>query len=472
MNKTLYSQIAAKIAEQIENEVYLPGDKLPSIRKACQQFKVSVSTIQQAYTQLENLYLAEARPQSGYYVLAQNENLTEEPEMTDTGTPIPVSVNDGIFQVIKETEKFKYNFGAAYPHPDFLPVAQLQKTIRKISRHYLKEVLTTGSSIDVNLLLRRQLAQRMTYAGCQLSAADIVTTSGCKDALSLCLNAVAKKGDIIAIESPAFPGLLQTIEALEMNALEIPTHPKEGISIDALKLALEQWPIKACALIPTYNNPLGSSMPEDNRKALIELLKMREIPLIEDDLFGDLGTYGRRANALKSYDRDGLVLNCSSVSKSLGPGLKVGWISPGRYLKKIQKLKFLNSVTESTLSQMIVAEYFATGNYDKHIRRIRNIYAQNRKLMAACILEHFPKGTTISNPSGGYMLWVGLPAGFNTWKLYNLAIKDKISFLPGILFSPTGKYNNFLRLNAAIPWNSETKNAIIKLAKLSSQAID
>jgi DNA-binding transcriptional MocR family regulator len=268
------------------------------------------------------------------------------------------------------------------------------------------------------------------------------------------------------VESPTFPGLLQIIELLGMKALEIPTDPATGISLSALDLALEQWPVKACALVPTYNNPLGFSMEQDRRKELLEILKSHEVPLIEDDLFGDLNHRGARPTACKAHDTDGLVMYCSSVSKSLGGGLRVGWTCPGRYTETVRRRKALQGVSGPALNQMLVAEYLATGRYERHTRQLSGHYARNTERIVKAVRDQFPQGTRVRQPEGGYMLWVALPGPVDSWELYRQVASKQISLMPGILFSATGRYTSHLRLSAAMPWRHEVDMALAQIGEM------
>ena len=468
MKHTLYNKIANIIAEQIYNETYLSGDKLPSIRTASQQFSTSPTTIQQAYRELENTGLIKAVPQSGYYVRQQlvPTHAFKDNEI-ETSAPIDVSLSKTALNIFEECgQPGLINLGTAFAHSDFLPLAQLQRIFGRLARFNIRDIVTASFSVG-HEGLRRQVAQRLTGIGCEILPQDVIITNGCQDALSLCLSAVAKAGDTIAIETPTFPGLLQSIESLGMKALEIPTHPKHGISLEALELAIQQWPVKACALVPAFNNPLGSNMPAENKQYLVELLLKYQIPLIEDDLFGDIHFSGTRVPAAKSFDKEGMVLYCSSVSKSLGSGLRVGWTCPGKYFKTIKELKAYRDINGPPLEQMAVAEFMANGSYDRHIRNIRKTYMRQTQLFSSAIINYFPEGTTISQPEGGYILWVRLPDNKNSWDLYKKAIKEHIAIIPGELCSATNRYQSFFRLNVAVPWDTVTEQAIIKLGKLA-----
>lgn len=465
----LYEQVAARLIHQVDKGVYQPGERVLSVREASKQFKVSISTVVEAYRMLENRGVIEARPQSGFYVRAQQWQAPEEPEMSRPSLkPSVVSGGELAMTVLQASNRPDIvQLGVAAPHPSFLPVRELNRIISGLAR----QDDDRGMRYDFppgNRELRIQIARRMAAAGCDVSPDEIVTTSGCQEALRLCLRVVADQGDTVAIESPAFYGTLQAIEALGMRALEIPTHPREGISLDALKLALEQWKVAAVMLVPSFSNPLGACMPEENRRRLVRLLAAQDIPLLEDDIYGDLGFDASRPNALKAYDRKGTVLYCSSFSKTLAPGMRVGWAVPGRYRDQVAHRKYVSSMATATLPQMAIAEYLAQGGYERYLRRVRVVYAQQSQRMVEAIVRYFPAGTRVTRPSGGFLLWVELPSTLDALALHRHALEKGVSIAPGPLFSATGKYRNFIRLSCALPWDEKLDRALVTLGGLAA----
>jgi DNA-binding transcriptional MocR family regulator len=463
----LYEDVAGRVALLVEKGALRAGDKVPSVRKLSRQQKVSIATVLQAYRLLENQGVIEARPQSGYYVRALCLRPPAEPEMSKPApSATKVSVGDLAVQVIKATrDPSLVRLGAALPSPELLPTQQLNRAMTSLGRRFPQ----AGNSYDAppgNTALRTQVARRAVEAGCILSPDDIVTTCGCQEALNLCLRAVAKPGDTIAIESPTFYGILQIIEMLGMRALEIPTHPRDGISLEALGYALESHPIKACLFTPNFNNPMGSCMPEASKERLVAMLAQREIPLIEDDIYGDLGFAPQRPKTCKSFDKQGLVLLCDSFSKTLAPGYRVGWTAPGRYQAQVEHLKFVSSIATATLPQMAIADFLANGGYDHHLRKVRRLYAQKVQQMTQAITKYFPEATRVTRPAGGHVLWVELPPHINSLELYRRALAAKISIAPGPIFSAKQKYQNFIRLNCGNPWSEVIENALIKLGQL------
>ena len=303
-------------------------------------------------------------------------------------------------------------------------------------------------------------------SGCTLSPEEIVMTCGCQEALNLGLRAVARPGDTIAIESPTYYGILQIIESLGMKACEIPTFPRHGVCLDELVKRLDSCRIKACVFSLNYSNPLGSCMPDEKKRRLVKILAERQIPLIEDDLYGNLSHSPQRPKTAKAFDREGLVLLCDSFSKTLAPGSRVGWTAPGRFRTQVEHLKFISSIGTPTLSQMAIAEFLANGGYEHHLRKLRRIYAEQVQLVTEAITRYFPEGTKVTRPTGGYVLWVELPPPVNSLELFHRAMAEKISIAPGPIFSPQQKYQNFIRLSCGSRWTEAADQALLKLGQI------
>ncbi len=464
----LYEEIARQLTDRIDQDLYLPGDRIPGVRKLSQQFGVSISTVVQAQRLLEDEGRIEARPRSGYYIRTQPWPVPEPPTLSRPSTrPTPVTGQALVLRLVQTTNDPGFvQLGAAVPHSSFLPTRAVQRSLSSIVRKYGNE-LSTYQFPPGNPELRRQIAHRMAEAGCQVSPDDIIVTSGCQEALTLSLQTIAGPGDIIAIESPAFYGLLQAIETLGMKALEIPTDPHTGISLAALSLALEKWPVKACALVPNFSNPLGCTMPDENKQALMALLTQSGIPLIEDDIYGDLGFEGKRPRAVSAFDQDDRVLYCSSFSKSLSPGLRIGWVVPGKYREKIEYRKYVTTLATPTLPQYAIADFLKQGGYNRYLRQVRRDYQRQVSIMIRAIGKYFPEGTRVTQPQGGFVIWVELPRKVDSLKLCQQALVQRISIAPGQIFSATQKYRNFIRLNCAQPWNDTLEHAMITLGRMA-----
>ncbi|HSW53170.1 MAG TPA: PLP-dependent aminotransferase family protein [Sulfuricaulis sp.] len=466
----LYEQVAQKLQEQVANGVYRQGERVPSVRRLSDQLEVSISTVVEAYRRLESRGVLEARPQSGYYVRTRLWQPPAQPEISrPASSPTSVSVSALALKVLRASRDPEVlQLGVAVPHPSLLPTRALNGILARIARRNTEK----GDGYDFppgSLELRRQVARRALDAGCTLSPDDIVTTSGCQEALSLCLRAVARAGDTVAIESPAFYGTLQTIEQMGLKAIEIPTCPRKGISIEALRLALDRWKIKACLVVPNFSNPTGAVMPDERKKRLVQLLAEHEVPLIEDDICGDLAHSAPRPKAAKSYDRKGLVMLCSSFSKTLAPGYRVGWVAPGRWREQIEHLKYVNTMATATLPQLAIAEFLEHGNYDHYLRKTRARYAQGIERMTHAVARYFPDGTRVTQPAGGFVLWVEMPKAVDALELHRRALARKILVAPGPLFSPKQAYRNCIRLTCALPWDERLERALVTLGRLAGE---
>lgn len=463
----LYEQVAERITRLIDEGTLRPGERIPSVRKLQTQQQISISTAMQAYRLLESRGLIEARPQSGYYVRPRVWIPPREPEMSrPERRPSKVQVSELVMEVIKSIRDPKLvRLGATMPSAELFPTQELNRTMAAVGR---RSPIQSNSYDPApgNNALRVQVARRALETGCLLSPDDIVTTCGATEALHLCLRAVARPGDTIAIESPTFFGILQMIESLGMRVCEIPTYPREGICLDELEARLDCCRIKACLFTPNFSNPLGSCMPDEKKKQLVEMLAEREIPLIEDDIYGNLAFGNARPKVAKAYDRDGWVLLCDSFTKTLAPGYRVGWTAPGRFRGQVEYLKFVSTGAIASLPQMAIADFLANGGYDHHLRKMRRFYAEQVRRMTEAISRHFPADTKVTRPTGGQVLWVELPGESNALEVYRQALRENISIAPGPIFSAKKKFQNFIRLNCGNLWSDQIENALAALGKI------
>lgn len=466
---TLYENLAIQMKDHIRQGVYPAGERVPSVRRLSERHRVSQATVVAAYRLLESHGWLEARPQSGFFA-RHPEAAPPAAKTCEAGDgPCAVNVTELAVRLSRNTQRQDLvSLGAAVPHPDYLPLRDLRTSLNRVLRAN-GDVGSRYSFPPGEEALRVRIARRAAESGCQFGPDDLVITDGCQEALNLALRAVAKAGDIIAIESPAFFGTLQAIESLGMQALEIPSDPDTGISLEALSLALDRWPVKAVTVVSNFSNPTGSLMPDPRKSKLVKLLADRDIPLIEDDIYGDLAHGRERPMAAKAYDREGNVLLCSSFSKTIAPGYRVGWIVPGRWRKAVEHLKYVGTMANATLPQLAIADYLADSRYERHLARVRRVYADNLARMQTAINRYFPPGTRTTRPAGGFVMWVELPEGRDTMALHAQALAAGISFTPGRLFSPQGKYDNCLRLAAALPWDARVEAALAELGRLAGR---
>jgi DNA-binding transcriptional MocR family regulator len=468
----LYIQIAQRIEHQIRDGVLRVGDRVPSIRSLSCKQGVSISTILQAYFWLENRGCVEARNRSGFYVRVPTAELNPEPKFQISDpTPTKVGMSEMVTKILRAvSDPAKIPLGGALQSPSLLPYHKLNRIIRQITQndplHSSYYQFPPGSE-----LLRRQIARRSLDFGCSFSPRDIIITCGAMEALNLCLRAVAQPGEVVAVESPAYFGMLQAIESLGMRALEIPTHPRTGMNLDVLERSIKKHPVKACIMMSNCHNPLGYVLADERKKALVELMAKHQIPLIEDDLYGDLTFDMRRPKVAKAFDQAGLVLLCSSFSKVLAPGFRVGWVEAGRFRDEVERLKFLSTIATPSLPQLALAHFLESGGYDRYLRRLRLAFAGQVQAMSKAIAKYFPSGTRLTRPWGGHLLWVELPKRVRALKLFHQALAENITILPGTVFSPSGRFTNHIRINCGYPWSDEIDRALLTLGKLCERAL-
>lgn len=462
-----YSEVADRIETLIEKQVLKVGDKLPSVRTLSKEQGISLSTAFQAYYTLESKGLIEARPQSGYYVKFSRNNIHALPQVCDPpDDATPVSVDQMINNVYTNLNNGKIlNFSMAAPAVELLPMAKLRKAVA----HALRESKTSClhyEHVQGNLMLRRQIARQAFNWGGTPSEEDIVVTAGAVEALSLCVKAITQPGDAIAIESPTYFAIFQVMESHGLKVVEIPTDPITGIDLDYLEQAIPRFDIKACLFVNNFSNPLGSCMPDERKRQLVEMLARKQIPLIEDDIYGELYFGKTRPKTCKTFDKHGLVLHCASFSKSLAPGFRIGWTIPGRFKEKVVRLKRMHTVSTNTLTQAAVANFLSNGRFELHLRHLRKaLHTQSLRYLQA-LAEYFPDNIRVTRPQGGFTLWIEMDRRVNAYKLHKQALKRGIGIAPGQIFSSQGKFENCFRISYGEPWRDEIGDGLDVLAKL------
>lgn len=463
-----YEVLAADIAASIRNGLLKPGDRLPSVRQASATRHVSPATVFEAYYLLEAQGLVRSRPRSGYYVAATPQMLPEpEAASAPADEARPVEISRMVFDILRSAmSRDVVPLGSAFPSPLLFPLPRLGRVLANAATHMdpwsTVDELTPGS-VD----LRRQIALRYLLDGVRVEPQDIVVTNGAMEALNLCLSTVCRPGDAVAIESPCFYACLQALERLGLKAIEVATDPRDGIDLAALETAFARHRPTACWVMTNFQNPLGSAMDDDKKRALVDLVTRYRIPLIEDDVYNELYFDGRRPVPTKAFDADGWVLHCSSFSKTLAPGYRIGWVTAGRFAQHVARQKLTASLATSMPVQLALARYLGRGSFERHLRGLRATLRQQRDQYTAAIAEHFPAGTRVSRPGGGYFLWVELPSQVDSLALHQQAMIAGISLAPGPMFSAAGAFRHCVRINAGHPCDARVGDALREIGRLA-----
>jgi DNA-binding transcriptional MocR family regulator len=472
-DQLLYEQVAERLQRLMTDGTLQPGDRLPSVRKLRSQLSISTATVLEAYRLLEDQGLITVRPQSGYYVKPTALHRLQEPAATappKQACDIDISL---AFQVVNSMrDRTLVQLGAALPALALLPLAPLNRLMGKVMRENPTLAHSYGDSLGCPEL-RAEFAKRMLDAGCTVAPDQIVITNGANEAIHLCLQALTQPGDTVAVESPTYFTMLEALKSLGLKALTLPTHPRDGISLTHLEDALRSGDVKLCLLVSNFSNPLGSCMDDARKKRLVTLLNQHDVPLIEDDVYGDLYFEGTRPKAIKAFDTEDRVVYCASVSKTLSPGLRIGWCAGGRYHAKVSQMKSILNQNTAVGPQLTVAAFLANGGYERHLRHLRRSYQNQMTRMLQAICDDFPAETFVTRPQGGHVLWVELPNEFDAMQLYHDALEHHIAIAPGVMFSASGQcYKNCFRLNTAVLWSDTVEQAMKTLGRLAKEQIE
>lgn len=462
----LYRQVIDLISENINTGTLAPGDKLPSLRKMSRSAGVSIPTVRQAYIELERQRRVESRPKSGFYVRHRSANRIVKPAPTSRGKPVSLCcrpIMERVYDGINNPELVP--LGIANPCMAKPAAKGLHRAMKRVMSRAEENSLGYANTAGEPALKRQIAYHYFDTTGATVEPDNICITNGGQEALLLALQAVAKAGDVIAVETPTYHGLLELIDSLGMLAIEIETCPEEGVVLSELRGVLENHSVKACMFSTTLGNPLGVTLPDEDRQRLVDLLVETDTVLIEDDVYGDLRFDGTRPVPAQFLPRRKKVLTCGSFSKTAAPGYRIGWVVSDEYAEKITRLKRAFSCSSGLLQQLTLADFLASGDYSRHLSGLREVLKCNMERMSALIAENFPPQTRVSRPVGGSVLWLELPRGVCAEDLFDEAIAEGISIAPGRIFSPSGRYKNFIRVSHGHPWCDASVSAMKWLGK-------
>ena len=462
-----YQRLAQQISEQIGLGVWQPGDRLPSLREQVAISGMSFMTVGHAYQLLESQGYIVARPQSGYYVAPPVAK--PAPAVVRVATSESVDINTTIFDILQASrDPAVLPFASAFPDPRLFPLAQLNRSLAQVSKT-ASPLSTIANLPPGNAALRHAIARRYALHGINVSPDEIVITAGALEALNLSLQAVTEPGDWVIVENPCFYGALQALERLRLKALSVPSDVKEGIDFDALAQALRDYPVKACWLMTNSQNPLGVTLTAEKKARLVALLGQHNAVLIEDDVYSELWFGREKPLPAKAWDTDDRVLHCSSFSKCLVPGFRIGWVAAGKHARRIQQLQLMSTLSTSSPMQLALVDYLETRRFDAHLRRLRRQLAERKQLAWQGLLRHLPPEVAIHYSDSGYFLWLTLPDGLDAGELGSRALAHGISIAPGKMFSIANSWSSSFRFNTAWGWGEREEEGVKMLGQLIQQ---
>jgi DNA-binding transcriptional MocR family regulator len=360
------------------------------------------------------------------------------------------------------------SFANAIPDQQLLPVTSIKRAIQEALRDPGAKYLAYEDPKG-NLALRRAIAKRASTWGALLDAEDLIITNGATEAINLCLRAVTQPGDTVLVQTPCYFGILQSLELMQLKAVSIPCHPETGIRIEDLKNACSKRNVKAIVVVSNFNNPNGATLNTEKKRQIAAFANREKIAVIEDDLYGDIVLRGERPDTIHNYDTGGWVLLCSSFSKSLAPGFRLGWCIPGRFSYEIERMKIMASHASPSIQQTALTSLLENGVYDRHLRGFRKTLDRNLTLTTQVVAQAFPSGTALTRPEGGLVLWVELPENIDAATLQAAAFEKGIAIAPGVLFSNAQEYKNYIRISYANAWSKKVENALKRLGKLCGE---
>lgn len=456
MQNFKYQKFTSVIEEQIKSGVLTSGDRLPSVREIKEKYQLSITSVQSGYDYLVMKGCVENRPRSGFFVTVKvNENILE-----DLPTFSPVVRNLDFDKKVKLTsksgksfEQISFNTAALTDLliPQKLILRKMQEVIRKKGASILRYYPANGSEV-----LRDQIASRATKLGYKINAEHLIITDGALQALYIALASVTQSGDVVAVESPCVFSVLEVISNLKLKIIEIPVHYKNGFDVDCLKDAVTKNNIRAVVLTSNFHNPTGILISDETKKELALIAQSNEIPIIENDIYGDLYFDGERPSTICKFDTEGWVMTYSSFSKTLAPGIRLGWLNAGRFFEQAERMKFSLGRSVAPIFQELMIQLLEENSYDRHLLFFRKQLEMQCIELLSALRSYFPKDCYFHRPQGGYSIWGKLPEKINMSEFYQFCESQKIAFTPGDTFSYTDAYSHHFRIIFADRITSES----------------
>ncbi len=458
-----YMALAEQLRNQIERRWLKPGERIPSIRELATNHGVSTATAVQACHQLEKEGLILARQRAGFFVCSSAPSVTFKTHPTSEPAFIsnPALREMRFIDANADVLPLHYARPAAALLPDTAIAAALSRCLRRQRSSALDYSPPQGHGP-----LRRQIAHRYVNLGAQVEAEEIIVTAGAMEAISLVLRATTSPGDLVLVETPAYQGILQTLAALSLRVVEFPQDPVGGIDMECLETILGEKQVRIALVVPNFSNPSGRMLDDATKQRLLAACERHGTIILEDDVYGELAWDDSRPSPLRRWDSGKNVITCSSFSKFLAPGLRVGWIVGGRWTEELSRAKYFSTIGNTALPQLAISDYLERHDLERGLRKLRRGLAETSLRMRDAIIRYWPKETLTSQPRGGLSLWVQLPAGGDAQQLFNTSLHNGIGIAPGPLFSSNGSYGDHLRLTCGLPWDERLAQGMIVLGRL------
>ncbi|WP_158971783.1 PLP-dependent aminotransferase family protein [Paraglaciecola sp. L3A3] len=465
-----YQQLATHVTGEIQNQTLAAGEPLPALRKFALQHQVSLATATKTYEWLQSQGLIVAKAQSGFYVKGHSSiKPLSQPRLKSVS--IKHDPSDVIFEILQNALTFdRVGLSSGYLDESLRPSLELQRSLKRTAKIANLTANSYGHT-QGEVKLRNAIVDIMRQRQCSINTEQIIVTNGCLEAINLVLGQVSEVGDTVAIFTPCYSGLLTALKHAKRQVLEIPCGP-EGPDMVHVAELFSQGKFTTLLFSAIASNPIGFSLPRKTKKQLALLAKQYQTYIIEDDTFGSLDYRQGTTEPAYAYDHAGYIVYCSSFSKDLAPNMRLGWIASKPLMPGLMRHKVALNITCNMPCQLAMADYLFSESYSAHIRKLTTTLQQQVLKLQTCVLQHFPAGTRVSQPQGGFFLWVELPHQIKTMEIYNLAVQENICFMPGHTFSMSGQYEHCLRLSINQIWHSDLEQAVCRLGEITCALFD
>lgn len=457
---TLYQDLAQNIMSNIDSGEYSVGQKMPSIRMFSQQHGVSINTALNCYELLQEKGYIQSKPKSGYFV-----NL---PYVKSAVMQLPYFESKVMKTDPVQPDKQFHPFVTGQLAPELIPYKPLIRCQNSVQQRHGPKLMAYGHTSG-ELQLKTMLATHFTKQGFIFNSDDLVINNGALDAVRIALEVTTQPGDTVAVSSPCFNGILMLLQALGRKVLEVPS-TDEGIAMDQLEHYMSLGILQACVVTANHQNPLGNTWSLSQKKKMAELANQYQIPVIEDDLYIELVYQDVPPLPIKHWDQAGYIIWCSSVSKTLAPGFRLGWCLAGRYKEQYLLRRRVETLGVNRLSQLTLAEYIGTGQYDKHLKKLRLQLAAQIQEYRNILAANLPQSAAISLPHGGLVIWVQIP-GLDTQELSDELENREIYIRTGAEFSLREFYGDFFRVSCGWPLDETRKTELLEICDVVKQML-
>ncbi len=469
MQRYKYEIFTSILEEQIKNGTFHYGDRLPSVREIKEKYALSMSSVQSGYEYLMIKGLVKSNPRSGYVVAYQHNNFLQSQNQLKISKDS--NFNKNIFLTSARNKPLTVNsFNNAAPGDALIPQKLILRTMQEVIREkgsaLLRYYPPNGSLELINLI-----ADRMNKLNCHMNSDEIIITDGALQALFIALHSVTNQGDVVAVESPCVFSVLEVMANLKLKAVEIPIDEQHGFDVEYLKEVCRAEPIKAVIVTPNFHNPTGILMRDEGKEYLVDFAGEFQIPIIENDIYGDVYFSEKRPTCLKSFDKKGFVMTVSSFSKTLSPGIRLGWLNAEKFYAQAEKSKFSLGRTVSPIYQELMIKLLMKNSYDRHLRLFRKRLNQQAMILLNALRTYFPEGSCFHEPEGGYSIWGKLPPEIDMEQFYEYCEKNRILFTPGTTFSVHNDYKNCFRIVFAEYMTFESLDVIKKAGEKAREVL-